>query len=289
MSKPAINNRKSSIKDDGDNSTIDGQSHLKSVSNLAIGINRVAIAVNHDEESVVRNYAVGTDESKAEMAVGGCAASASSSAYASTSASASGKASMLESDCDRSQSSFRARGKIDLRSPRWMDQGHHQANNGYGSLTEDNAMVSFSMIKRKASSASSHENRDRASPSSQTDTAHDSHDDGYLSHSTADGGYQSGGYHSYHRALSYAPSVKSDIATGEKCSTFYSNAIHDTMTTNSAFFADFSFIPSLLLVMIHNMQCVLDQSLRILIWPKWHQWQVMGVEKEVFLRSSHLT
>jgi hypothetical protein len=217
MSKPAIiNNRKSSIKEDGDNATIDGQNHLKTVSNLAIGINRVAIAVNHDDESVVRNYAVGTDESKAEMAVGGCAASASSSAYASTSASASafGKASMLESDCDRSQLSFRARGKIDLRSPRWMDQGHHQGIHGYGSLTDDNAVVSFSMIKRKASSASSHENRDRASPSSQTDTAHDSHDEGYLSHSTADGGYQSGGYHSYHRAFSYAPSVKSDIATG---------------------------------------------------------------------------
>ncbi|KAL3784522.1 LOW QUALITY PROTEIN: hypothetical protein ACHAW5_005285 [Stephanodiscus triporus] len=166
----------------------------------------------------------GGKESKAEIAEGGgCAASASASA--SSSSSAIGKASMFESDCDRSQSSvsgaswgrssFRATraGKVDLRSPRWMDSRSSQGNNGHGGLTDDNAVVSFPTIKRKFS-AGSHENRDRASPSShQTENAPDSHDEGYLSHSTADGGYQSGGYHSYHPALSYAPSVKSDIAT----------------------------------------------------------------------------
>jgi hypothetical protein len=136
---------------------------------------------------------------------------------------------------------------IDLRSPRWMDQGlclggglgmgmgqHHQQQGlmngcgGSGSSTDhDNAFVSFyspSNVTRKASNE--HYNRDHAlSSSSQADTTthgdNNSHtDEGYLSHSsTADGGYHSGGgggYHSYHHpALSYAPSVKSDIATGE--------------------------------------------------------------------------
>lgn len=64
------------------------------------------------------------------------------------------------------------------------------------------------------------------STSTRTDT-NDSHDEGYLS-STAEGGYQSGGgshsvsvgvggYHSFHHPeLSFAASVKSDIATGKR-------------------------------------------------------------------------
>lgn len=143
---------------------------------------------------------------------------------------------LSEEDCDRSQSSisgasldgskrgrrssFRSRA-AKTYSPKigWMNQGHHEqrrmGSDGYGSLTEENAVVSFSMMKRKASPSGrehmSEAHHDSASQASQNDTAHD--DEGYLSHSTAEG-YQSGGYHSYHHpALSYAPSVKSDIAT----------------------------------------------------------------------------
>ncbi len=66
------------------------------------------------------------------------------------------------------------------------------------------------------------------SSSTRTDTtAHDSHEEGYVS-STAEGGYHSGGgshsisvgvrgYHSFHHPeLSFAASVKSDIATGKR-------------------------------------------------------------------------
>jgi len=135
-------------------------------------------------------------------------------------------------------------------SPRWMDQDGQQrrmaaaaaSSDGYGSGSlgpDDSAVVSFSVVEGRGemapslSSSPSHEhasamapsscphdalghsnNNDSASQASQAGSAHDSHDEGYLSHSTAEG-YQSGGYHSYHPALSYAPSVKSDIATGE--------------------------------------------------------------------------
>jgi hypothetical protein len=85
----------------------------------------------------------------------------------------------------------------------------------YGYLTDVERMT-----KRRASGESSeavqhnhNQMNDSASHASQH-THEDSHDEGYLSHSTAEG-YQSGGYHSYHPALSYAASVKSDIATGK--------------------------------------------------------------------------
>lgn len=167
----------------------DGYSRLDDVRR---GFNRVAIAaVNnhyHDEESASQSNAGSVDESKGEMSTTG-----------GRTASALGKHTMLESD---SQSRTRA-GKLELRSPRWMD---HQGNNG--SLMGDNAVVSFAMLNRRTSSNSSHENnRDYASPSFHP--AHDSHDEGYLSHSTIDLHHSFG----FHPALSYAPSVKSDIAT----------------------------------------------------------------------------
>ena len=174
---------------------------------------------------------------------------------------------MLEDDCDRSQSSaswdaqhsrrssFRSRvGKV--YSPRWMDQeAHHnhnqqqhsnstQQSSSYSETTVQHRRMASSdeygyltdverMTKRRASGESSeavqhnhNQMNDSASHASQH-THEDSHDEGYLSHSTAEG-YQSGGYHSYHPALSYAASVKSDIATGKGlallccCNTFIS-------------------------------------------------------------------
>lgn len=186
----------------------DGYSRLDDVRR---GFNRVAIAAvnnnNHDEESASQSNSgsVGggggggvRDESKGEMTTTG-----------GRTAFALGKHTMLESDSQSSvsggswgKSSFRTRAdKLELRSPRWMDQGN-------GSLTDDNAVVSFAMLNRRTSSNSSHENnRDYASPSCHA--AHDSHDEGYLSHSTVDLHHSFG----FHPALSYAPSVKSDIAT----------------------------------------------------------------------------
>mmetsp|Transcript_29880 Transcript_29880/g.63373 ORF Transcript_29880/g.63373 Transcript_29880/m.63373 type:complete len:496 (+) Transcript_29880:114-1601(+) len=245
---------------------IDG--HLKTVSNLTNGMNR--IAVNHDDtkkqyicQTSSELYTGGSaseDERKAESGSGsgsgnttsttinnvvaGSAAAAFGKACAASASASQGGISgdktkykqnceMLESDCDRSQSSisgaswdgnkrgrrssFRGRAAGKAYAPRWMDQKHQDhrrmASDGNGIL--DNAVVSFSMIKRKSSShdnMSEAHHADSASQVYQTDIAHDSHDEGYLSHSTAEG-YQSGGYPSYHPALSYAPSVKSDIAT----------------------------------------------------------------------------
>lgn len=184
----------------------DGYSRLDDVRR---GFNRVAIAAaanNHyyDEESASQSNAGsvgggggaggaggGRDESKGEMRT----------AYAL------GKHTMLESDSQSSvsggswgKSSFCTR-KLELRSQRWIN---HQGNG----LTDDNAVVSFAMLNRRTSSNSSHEfNREYASPSFHA--AHDSHDEGYLSHSTVDLHHSFG----FHPALSYAPSVKSDIAT----------------------------------------------------------------------------
>ena len=189
----------------------DGYSRLDDVRR---GFNRVAIAAvnnnNHDDESASQSNAGsvggggvacgGRDESKGEIM----------STTGGRTASVLGKHTMLESDSQSSvsggswgKSSFRTRGKLELRSPRWMD---HQGNNG--SLMDENAVVSFAMLNRRTSSNSSHENnRDYASPSFHA--AHDSHDEGYLSHSTVDLHHSFG----FHPTLSYAPSVKSDIAT----------------------------------------------------------------------------
>lgn len=261
-----------------DDPTVDG--HQKTVSNLAIGINR--IAVNHPEEKQQRNALfpegqMDTDrvfpaegERKAEGGGGNSARSVMNHSFGEGSAAACGRAlaaseygaahhghggsgsggerarrgqscELSEEECDRSQSSVSGQSLDDgggrrgrrssflslsragkAYSPRWMDQGHRRmaSSDGCGSLTDDNAVASFSMIKPKASPPSNEcmleaQHNDSASQASQPDTAHD--DEGYLSHSTAEG-YQSGGYHSYHPAhpaLSYAPSVKSDIATGK--------------------------------------------------------------------------
>ena len=154
----------------------------------------------------------------------------------------------MEDDCDRSQSSisgaswdahgrrssFRSRvGKV--YSPRWMDQetsrldasNNQQSSSYYSETTHVHRRMASSdgyltdverMTKRRASRESSetvqhnHNQMNDSASHASHHTHEDSHDEGYLSHSTAEG-YQSGGYHSYHPALSYAASVKSDIAT----------------------------------------------------------------------------
>lgn len=103
-----------------------------------------------------------------------------------------------------------------------MEKASQHAHGSGGSSHEVNMMVTTnsSGVGTSAAAAggggeiamaSSAQLNDSASQASQTDTV-SCHDEGYLSQSTAEG-YQSGGYHSYHPALSYAPSVKSDIAT----------------------------------------------------------------------------
>lgn len=277
MNNPT-NNITNGNREEVDPNASDG--HLKTVSNLAHGFDR--IAVNHDDEkqqstchqpAIKHTGETSEDEGKAESGSGvntsnminnlvaGSFAAAQGKAFAASAASSGThggtnadkarykqNSEMLESDCDRSQSSisgaswdgnkrgrrssFRSRVAGKAYSPRWMDQDQHRrmmaSSDGYGSLPDDNAVVSFSVIKRKAqalpcashennmlhSSHEAHHHNDSASQASQTGSAHDSHDEGYLSQSTAEG-YQSGGYHSYHPAY-----ARSDIATGKRTCLF---------------------------------------------------------------------
>lgn len=206
-----------------DDRSVDG--HLKTVSNLAYGL-QMMCAASHAKDSAGDSW-----ESTAAVTKPGKKSCAMLGSNTGTIDKSGNKQhdEASEEDCDRSQSpisgtsldgskrgrrsSFRSRA-AKIYSPKigWMNQDHQ---------AEDNSAVSFSMTKMKAS-ASGHGNmchesmsenhRDSTSQGFKHDTAQD--DDGYLSHSTAEG-YHSGGYHSsyYHPALSHAPSVKSDIAT----------------------------------------------------------------------------
>lgn len=149
------------------------------------------------------------------------------------------KKKQLEEDCDRSQSSRSSRdGKKGRRSsfrslggpsragrgfsPRWRDQEKHLGvaySDDNASVTDDQsaaAALTSSLLKKAGASPGTqdgHDYHEVASQTSQADSlavhAHDSHDEGYLSHSTFEG-YKSEGSASKGEGR-LTPSIKNTV------------------------------------------------------------------------------